>query len=97
MGAMSMDLEVWVEGSAEPILVTADQRDMAAFERFHKVGTSKAMEEMTMIFFRYLGWCALRRTNQTNVGYDEWDKTIVSVEPPDEKETEVPDPTNAAA
>ena len=98
-GGMKIDLEIWVEGSEEPQLVTADQRDMAAFERFHKVGTSKAMDEMTMVFLRYIGWCALRRTNKTQVGYDDWEKTIVSVEPPDDEDIALQDsdPTNPAA
>ena len=95
---MKIDLEVWVENQDEPILVTADQRDMAAFERFHKVGSSTAMESMTMIFFRYIGWCALRRTGQTNVGFDDWEKNVISVEPPDEDEViRDSDPTTPAA
>jgi hypothetical protein len=106
MGAMKIDLEVWVEGSDEPQLVTVDQRDMAAFERFFKVGTSKAMEDMTMTFFRFTGWLALRRTGQTNIGFDDWEKNVISVEPPDDPDPEktdgvstvgVPDPTSPAA
>jgi len=96
MGAMTLDLEIWVEGQDEPQTIRADQRDFAAFERFFKVGTSNGMNNMTMIFFRYVGWCALRRTGQTNIGFDDWEKNIVSVEPPDQEDEEVP-PTNPAA
>lgn len=94
---MIFDLEVWTEGSDEPQLVRADQRDLAAFELKHKVGSRKAMDIMIMVFFRYIGWAALRRTGQIDSGlsYDEWDKTIVSVEEVEEEDQ--PDPTTPAA
>ena len=97
MGAMTIDLEIWVEGKDEPLLVRADQRDMAAFEREYKTGTSQAMETMPMSFFRYIGFCACRRTGKTDDQFDHWDKSVISVEPPDEKEIEAPDPTSPAA
>ena len=86
MGAMTMDLEVWLEGADEPVLVVADQRDMAAFELQYKVGTNVAMDSMTMRFFRYVAWAALRRTNQTEERFDRWDKAVISAGPPEDED-----------
>jgi hypothetical protein len=93
---MILDLEVWVDNQEDPIAVRADQRDMAAFEREYKVGTSQAMESMTMTFFRYVGWAAMRRLGKTEDRFDYWEKNVISVEPPDD-EAEAPDPTTPAA
>jgi hypothetical protein len=97
MAAMTLDLEIWVENQDEPLLVRADQRDMAAFEREYKLGTSQAMESMTMTFFRYVGWAACKRLGKADKPFDQWDKLIISVEPPDEEDVAAPDPTNPAA
>lgn len=92
---MTIDLEVWVDNQDVPLAVRADQRDMAAFEREYKTGTSQAMDSMPMSFFRYIAWSALRRTGRTEDRFDHWDKNVVSVEPPDDGEE--PDPTTPAA
>lgn len=94
---MTLDLEVWVDNQDEPLLVRADQRDMAAFEREYKVGTSQAMESMTMTFFRYVGWAACRRLGKTEDRFDYWEKSVISVEPPDDEGVELPNPTSPAA
>lgn len=100
MAATVQDLEVWIEGEDEPIKVRADQRDMAAFELEYKVGTSTAIENMSMVFFRYLGWHAARRTGKipADTKRDEWLDTVIGVEPPDDDEgTIIADPTKPAA
>lgn len=98
MAATVMDLEIWVEGQAEPIQVRADQRDMAAFELEYKMGTSNALENAQMVFFRYIGWHAARRTGKIlqDVGRDAWLDKVIGVEPVDDEEQEA-GPTNPAA
>jgi hypothetical protein len=100
MAATTQDLEIWVEGEDEPIKVRADQRDMAAFELEYKIGTSTAIESMQIVFFRYLGWHAARRTGQISkdTRRDEWLDTVIGVEPPDDDEgIAIADPTKPAA
>jgi len=105
MAAITTDLEIWIDDQDEPILVRADQRDMAAFEVEYRIGTTKAIDEMSMTFFRYLGWHAARRTGKiqrksdgTLPDRDEWLDTVIGVEPVDEEETLVQaNPTTPAA
>lgn len=96
--AVTQDLEIWVEGEDEPIKVRADQRDMAAFEVEYKMGTSNAIENMQMVFFRFLGWHAARRTGKIprDTKRDEWLDTVIGVEPADEEGLVPADPTNPA-
>lgn len=98
IAATTQDLEIWVEGQDEPILVRADQRDMAAFELEYKVGTSTAIDQMQMVFFRYLGWHAARRTGKIprEAKRDEWLDTVIGVEPVGDEEDEGGNPTNPA-
>lgn len=89
MAATTFDLEVWVENQEKPIVVRADQRDMAAFELEYRVGTSRAIDEMQMVFFRYIGWHALRRvgTIDNTLGRDAWLENVISVEVVDDEES----------
>jgi hypothetical protein len=98
MGAPTvMDLEIWKEGAEEAEPVRADQRDMAAFERKHSMGTARAIDDATVIFQRYIAWAALRRLGRTDQAYDAWDATVISVEEPDEEAPqETVDPTPPA-
>jgi hypothetical protein len=100
--ATTIDLEIWVDGQDEPIAVRADQRDMAAFEVEYKMGTSRAMEDMQMVFFRFLGWHAARRIGKIpkDVKRDEWLDTVIEVTPAEDDDEEVlqgADPTSPAA
>jgi len=100
--ATTIDLEIWIDNQDEALEVRADQRDMAAFEVEYKMGTSRAMEDMQMVFFRYLGWHAARRTGKIpkDTKRDEWLDTVIGVEPAEEDDEEVlqgADPTKPAA
>lgn len=100
MAATTQDLEIWVDGEEEPIRVRADQRDMAAFELEYKVGTSTAIDDMQMVFFRFLGWHAARRTGKIppDTKREEWLNTVIGVEPPDDdKGIALADPTKPEA
>jgi hypothetical protein len=99
MAAITQDLEIWIEDQDEPILVRADQRDMAAFELEYKIGTSRAIDEMPMIFFRFLAWHAARRTGKipTDTKRDEWLEKVIGAEPADDEVLVPADPTNPAA
>jgi len=61
---------------------------MAAFELEYRVGTSRAIDEMQMVFFRYLGWHALRRTGVLDaaIGRDKWLEQVISIEVVDDEE-----------
>lgn len=99
MAALTTQLKIWIEDQDEPLLVRADQRDMAAFELEYKMGTSKAIDEMSMTFFRFLGWHAARRTGKIpkDAKQDEWLDTVIEVESADGDEALVgADPTNPA-
>lgn len=88
MAATTFDLEVWVENQEEPLSVRADQRDMAAFELEHKIGVSRALDEMQMVFFRYIGWHAMRRLGKIDagIGKDKWLENVISIEVADDEE-----------
>lgn len=98
---MIFDLEVWVDGSDEPILVRADQRDLAAFELEYRQGTEYGFKNMTMVFMRYIAWAALKRLGKTEDSFDYWTETVVSVEEQDEEQDDeddvAADPTSPAA
>ena len=96
MAATIFDLEVWFEDQDEPMLIRADQRDMAAFELEYRVGTQRAVDEMTMVYFRFLGWHAARRLGKLAPGLsrDDWLKTVVSVEPLGDEEPDQGNPTS---
>lgn len=79
--AMAFDLQIDFDDQDVPVLVRADQRDMAGFERQHKIGTTQAVEQMPMIFFRDIGWRAMRRTGKTTEKFEVWDEKVSSVEP----------------
>lgn len=97
MAATTFDLEVWIENQEKPIVVRADQRDMAAFELEYRVGTSRAIDEMQMVFFRYIGWHATRRLGKIDaaIGKDKWLEDVISVEVVDDEQPV--GPTNPAA
>jgi len=61
---------------------------MAAFELEYRVGTSRALDEMQMVFFRYLGWHAMRRTGkiEQTIGKDKWLENVISIEVVDDEE-----------
>ena len=61
---------------------------MAAFELEYRVGVSRALDEMQMVFFRYLGWHALRRTGKIDaaIGKDKWGEKVISVDVADDEE-----------
>jgi hypothetical protein len=86
MAATTFDLEIYFEDESKT-LVRADQRDMAAFEVEYKIGTSQAIEKMTMVFFRFLGWHAARRLGLVMLGEprEVWLGKVVSVEPLDDE------------
>ena len=81
---MVIDLEIWVEDSDTPQHTRADQRDMVVFERHYKMGVERARNDMTVTWLRFIAWAALRRTGKTEIGFDDWDKKIISVEPVDD-------------
>jgi len=97
--ALTLDLEIFLEGEKEPVLVTADQRDMAAFERDHGVGTQEAFQKMTMIFLRSLAWYALVRTGELTKATvrDKWLEKVISVEAGDEEDEDPNPPIDAGA
>lgn len=99
MAALTFDLEIWIDGNDEPVLVRADQRDIAAFEVEHKTGLKEATKTMPITFFRYLGWHAMRRVGKIDPGKSrqEWLDTVSSVEPEDEPEEEPEHPGSPAA
>jgi hypothetical protein len=74
--------------------VTSDQRDCVAFEKKFKIGTPRAMDEMTFQFFRFITWHALKRQKRTDDTFDVWDQQVVGVE---DAEADVPDPTKEEA
>ena len=88
MAATVFDLEIWVENQEKPLEVRADQRDMAAFELEHRIGVSRALDDMQMVFFRYIGWHAMRRTGKIDaaIGKDKWLENVISVEVADDEE-----------
>ena len=96
---MTQDLDIWFEDKDEPLQVRADQRDMAAFELEYKIGTSKAIDEMPMTFFRYLGWHAARRLGKipTDAKREAWLEAVVAIEPPDDEVLTPADPTKPEA
>lgn len=97
MAATRIKLVITYDDGDREERVTADQRDLAAFEGAKHVGWANAMDTMMFIAFRWVGWHALRRTGAIDVGLaqEKWDAGVVSVDPDDE---EVPaDPTQPAA
>jgi hypothetical protein len=101
MAATVFDLEIWFDGQEEPTTLRADQRDLAAFELEYRMGIQRAIEEMPMTFYRYIGWHAARRLGKVDPGLsrDDWLKDVVSIEEPDEDEDEESNsgnPTNPA-
>jgi len=72
--------------------VRVDQRDWQAFELEYRVGTARAMNEMTMTAFRAACFYALRRTGQIpgERKRKEWDATVIEAMPADDDEEELP-------
>jgi len=87
--------------------VTADGRDLVAFERAAKTGYAMAMQTMTATFFRHIAYLALQRTGALPAQYAnraQFEAACISAEPEElsrgEENVEVftpADPTNAAA
>lgn len=91
--AMTFDMVVdYDDGTTQD--VRADQRDCVAWEMREKTGTSRAMDEKPMIFFRFITWHAMKRQGLTELGRDAWEAIVISA---DAKEEPKPaDPTNEA-
>jgi len=99
MAGMIFDLEIQYEDQDAVDEVRADQRDMVAFETKYRIGTTRALDEMTVTFLRYIGWHAMRRLGHTKDQFEEWEKTVTSVSEPEEQEDgegEDANPTNPA-
>lgn len=98
MAATKFDMVIWEEDSDVAIEVVADQRDMAAFELEFKIGMTRAMEEMQIVFFRFIAWHALRRTGRLEKGQkrSDWEAKVVEVEPKEEEQTVDPGKTAAS-
>lgn len=77
---MASKFEITVEhedGAIEEVV--ADQRDCVAFELKHKVGTIRAMEELTFFFMQWIAWHALKRQKTIDKSYDTWASDVVEV------------------
>jgi hypothetical protein len=96
MAVTTFDLAVHYEDGSTAS-VRADQRDMAGFELKHRIGVTRAMDELQTVFFRFIGWHALRRTGRLEQGetFEDWDARTVEVEPAD-ADQESPDPGSPA-
>jgi len=96
MGATTYELEIWLDGKEKPLLLTADQRDVAMFEREEKVGFVKALDDMPTLFIRSLAWFAMKRTGNTEPGTKrkDWEEKVVDVQFVGDDE---PDPTQSGA
>lgn len=60
-----------MEGLDEPLMVTADQRDMAALEAFDEIS-----DEQYTLRQRYLAWHAAKRTNVVSVAWKEFNERL---------------------
>ena len=112
MAGMIFDLEICYESLDTVDHVRADQRDMVAFElkqwSGRRYGTTRALDEMTVTFLRFIGWHAMRRTGRLEPSskFEEWERDVTSVSEPeaeepddedeDEGEAEEANPTNPA-
>lgn len=88
MAADRTELNIWIEGQDEPLEVVADQRDTAAFELEYRVGITRALNEMPMVWYRFIGWAAAVRTKKipADTPRQQWLDTVIEVEPkPDEE------------
>jgi hypothetical protein len=96
MAVLRMGFLVHYEDGANVEVVT-DQRDVAAMERAEKVGFPTLVDTMPIVAFRFLAWHALRRTGgiDVKVSREDWDGTVIEVEPLDDGEA--PGPGNAEA
>lgn len=97
MAATRINLLIWEDGKDEAVKVTADQRDLAAFEVEFKMGANTGMTDMPVRFSRFVAWHALRRTGKLAPGTKQvdWDKNVVEVE--QEGDEEGVDPGSTAA
>lgn len=97
MALTRQTLEVYYEDGREEVVQT-DQRDQVALERKYKIGFLNALDSMPMQTWRFLGWAALRRTGVLEaVPFEDWDKTIIAVEPEGPEETVDPTQPGASA
>lgn len=82
-------MTVWYEDGTDTEVV-CDQRDFAAFELAHKIGMPTALDACPMVFFRFIAWHGLKRTEviDPKTSQAAWDKTVVEVEAVDEDEDE---------
>lgn len=85
--------------SGEVLEATADQRDVALFERqtFGK-GWFQARSESPFTFARFLAWSALKRDKRTNLPWDQWEEQCLQVDGvEDSPEGDAADPGRSAA
>ena len=90
---MTFDLVIDYDDGTQDT-VRADQRDTVRWEMTERIGTTKALDDCPMTFFRFIGWAALKRTGKTDLARDVWDAGVVSVDSPEDPEE--PDPGQPA-
>ena len=68
-----------LDGQTEPVEVTADQRDVAAYEAEPFGAPSGGdMGNLPITFWRYLAWSAARRTGARDIAtWPAWQKACV--------------------
>lgn len=88
MAANRLPLWIWVDGSDEPLEVTADQRDTSALELEYRESFPTLLDKMPEVVFRFVGWHAARRAGLIKPGEDgqlpgrqKWLENVVEVEP----------------
>lgn len=67
----------------ETVEVTADQRDLSAWEKYEGGGPFSAMHLTPVTFMRYVSWSALdraaRREGRKRESFKDWDDRVVEV------------------
>jgi hypothetical protein len=95
MAALQYHLIVKLE-DAEPYEITADQRDIAAWE-LEPFGCAVAMSATRIYSFtRYLAWHASRRINKTKLEFRKWSDLCVNVDSADAEDDDSGDPGQTA-
>jgi hypothetical protein len=80
------ELELFMEGLDQPLIVNADQRDYAAWEAFD--GNNGGRVTMQ----RFLGWNAAKRSGAVSVSWPEFGRLCIQVYSPGEEEEELEGP-----
>lgn len=105
MALLTFDLLVEYD-AGDPVRVTADQRDMARFEREENTAASDALENPSFVFMRSIAYHALKRRGllpmkpqggrEVPISREEWEDRALEVRGTDDG-VESPDPGQPAA